>query len=547
MKLALCGSEPASSRYTPFANKAWLEWKQGIHAKLPESQPEGEWSIWGCSPGFWAGAQRATRWFEVHRWEPGQLWFSPEYCQFLRDFKGPVYTGAPIEEIPNHVVYPIDEMEAQFSSYFMTSSLALMLALAIDTILKDRASRAPEADQDDVIGLWGVDMAACLAAETKVLTADLRYVELGSVKVGDKLIAFDEQPGGGEGSAYRNWRCATVLQADKLMLPCYEVEMEDGTKFTASENHLWLTYAENDKRWKKTSELVTNHHRPGRPTKIVKPLSVWKEETSWEAGYLAAAVDGEGHLHQSQRDGGSAVALGYAQRDNEMRAAVLSAMENMGFSMIEAARNGTDNTCIKHTVAGGRSKIMEFMGRVRPRRLLGKFNPEMLGVMHAPNAVAVKSVKFIGDHPVIGIKTDTKTFIAEGYASHNSEEYGYQRPGCQFFILEAMRNGIGVYLPPESDLMRPMPVYGISEWDHNYIKLTTKARRLSQLSAEAGMEMEKQRATLQTVQGEMGALQSFVNTWTSPYGMKHGMVIRHTPGTGLGSGVTHVDGRTVGR
>ena len=288
MQIALCGSEPASGRYTPFANKAWLEWKEGIHAQLPVSQPEGEWEIWGCSPGFWAGAQRATRWFEVHRWEPGQVWFSPEYCQFLREFKGPVYTGAPIPEIPYHVVYPIDEMEEKFSSYFMTSSLALMLALAISEILKARAKRAPGVEEDDVIGLWGVDMAA-------------------------------------------------------------------------------------------------------------------------------------------------------------------------------------------------------------------------------------------------------------------SEEYGYQRPGCQFFILEAMRYGIGVYLPPESDLMRPMPVYGISEWDHNYIKLTSKARRLSQLSATAAGEMEKQRATLQTVQGEMGALQSFVNTWTSPYGMKPGMVIRHTPGTGLGSGVTHVDGRPVGR
>jgi hypothetical protein len=60
-----------------------------------------------------------------------------------------------------------------------------------------------------------------------------------------------------------------------------------------------------------------------------------------------------------------------------------------------------------------------------------------------------------------------------------AEEYAYQRPGCQFFVLEAMRRGIGVYLPPESDLMRPMPVYGISEWDHNYIKLTSRARELN--------------------------------------------------------------------
>jgi hypothetical protein len=41
----------------------------------------------------------------------------------MRNFKGPVYTGGTVPEIPNHVVYPIDRIEEKFSSYFMTSSL----------------------------------------------------------------------------------------------------------------------------------------------------------------------------------------------------------------------------------------------------------------------------------------------------------------------------------------------------------------------------------------------------------------------------------------
>src|SRR3990167_8706819 len=144
MKIALLGSAPSSVNRAPFKDSQYAAWVQGkiesmarAHGHVP-----GAFDIWGCSPAAWAQAPRATRWFEVHRWEPGQQWFSPEYCQFLRDFKGPVYTGAEIAEIPNHVVYPIDEMEAKFSSYFMTSSLALMLALAIDTIEKVRAARA---------------------------------------------------------------------------------------------------------------------------------------------------------------------------------------------------------------------------------------------------------------------------------------------------------------------------------------------------------------------------------------------------------------------
>ena len=32
------------------------------------------------------------------------------------------------------------------------------------------------------------------------------------------------------------------------------------------------------------------------------------------------------------------------------------------------------------------------------------------------------------------------------------EEYGLQRPGCQYFITLAMQRGIKVTIPPESDL-----------------------------------------------------------------------------------------------
>lgn len=304
MKICVLGSAPSSVGLAPFKNsnyRAWIEGRVEAEAKAHASVP-GDFEIWGCSPAAWSISPRATRWFEVHRWEPGKEWFSTEYCDFLRRFTGIVYTGGVVPEIPNHAVYPIDEMEAKFSSYFMTSSLALMMALAIDTIEKVREARRQgtplpmgvdpaeldKPDEDDVIGMWGVDMAA-------------------------------------------------------------------------------------------------------------------------------------------------------------------------------------------------------------------------------------------------------------------TEEYGYQRPGCQFFILEALRRGIGFYLPPESDLMRPMPVYGISEWDHNYIKLTSRARELNGKGQNLAQQMEAAKTEQLVLQGQMQALNQFVHTWTSPYGMQVGMIVRQVPGTGLGSGITHYDGRPVSR
>lgn len=268
MKIALIGSAPSSVKLGPYFDKSYAQFLQGKEPKYPPSQHiEEEWEIWGCSPGAFGQVARATRWFEVHRWEPGVPWFSPEYCQFLREFKGPVYTGAAIPEIKNHVVYPTDKVEEEFSPYFLTSSLSLMMALAILEI-EDKRTADPAHDQEsDVIGFWGVDMAA-------------------------------------------------------------------------------------------------------------------------------------------------------------------------------------------------------------------------------------------------------------------TEEYGYQRAGCQFFIIEALRRGIGVYVPPESDLLRPMPVYGICEWDHQYIKMTARAREFNQRKAQHEQQLAEATANLRFMQGAVDDLNYTVNTWTSPYGLPAGQVIR---------------------
>jgi len=328
MKIALLGSAASSVLKAPFKDSRYDAWVQGKSQSIFQAhgQIPGDFDVWACSPGAWAVAPRATRWFEVHRWEPGQPWFSHEYCSFLRDFKGPVYTGAKIPELPNHVVYPIDRIEEKFASYFLTSSLALMMALAIEEIEQVRRARRSH------------------------------------------------------------------------------------------------------------------------------------QEAKRDSARLDAGVP-------------------------------------------------TDSSAMR--------------------------------VHHElPRYVDVAELEKNDDDDIIGMW---------GVDMSASEEWGFQRPGCQFFMLEAMRRGIAVFLPPESELMRPMPVYGISEWDHNYIKLTSRARELNAKAAEAQKQIQEAQSSVASAQGEMHALNHFVNTWTSPYGMQHGLVIRQEPGTGLGSGITHFDGRPVTR
>ncbi len=70
-----------------------------------------------------------------------------------------------------------------------------------------------------------------------------------------------------------------------------------------------------------------------------------------------------------------------------------------------------------------------------------------------------------------------------------TEEWKWQRPGCQRFIELCHNLGIKVVVPPESDLLRPMPLYGIMESDHWHIKGLVRKNELQQRLG--GVQMNK--------------------------------------------------------
>jgi hypothetical protein len=143
-KIAIVGSAPSSINLAPYA--------------------DSDWEIWGTSPGVFGVAPRTNIWFEMHRFhsaEPGRSGaagtvphFSPEYTAFLRTYQDRVNVGdakvfmsATHDDIPSSVRYPFDDIQAKYGLYHWSSTIAWMLALAIE-------------QEPDEIGLWGVDMAA---------------------------------------------------------------------------------------------------------------------------------------------------------------------------------------------------------------------------------------------------------------------------------------------------------------------------------------------------------------------------------------------------
>ena len=110
------------------------------------------WEIWACSP--WMQGKLPPRskdvpgfdvFFEIH-WN-NQFYPSERetFLPWLRECGKPVYVFDDLE-IPSQVFYPKKRLEEEHGSNFFSSTIAWMLALAID----ERPAK---------IGIWGVDMA----------------------------------------------------------------------------------------------------------------------------------------------------------------------------------------------------------------------------------------------------------------------------------------------------------------------------------------------------------------------------------------------------
>lgn len=146
MKIALVGSAPASVRLAPYSSP--------------------DWKIYGCSPGVYGVAPRVDEWFELHRWEPGQPWFSPEYCQWLAALPGrgvALWVGGDIAALPGSKVFPFDAVLAEHDPqrWFCSSSLFWMMARAMGAIAKEAEEQGRAiSPEHDKIAFFGVDMAA---------------------------------------------------------------------------------------------------------------------------------------------------------------------------------------------------------------------------------------------------------------------------------------------------------------------------------------------------------------------------------------------------
>lgn len=277
----------------------------------------------------------------------------------------------------------------------------------------------------------------CLTPDHRVLNADLKYIPLGEVKIGDKLLAFDEYKK--LGNNHRKYRESIVLAVDPIKAPVYRITLESGKIFRSTADHRWLArkYYTTQYDWIATKDLKVNS------SAICRPFPEWDELDTKEAGYLAGIFDGEGHVSKSNQGQGS-LQLGFAQNDNIVLEKSLLILEKLGYEYnIHWPSDDSEESCGKVYILGSIGDKLKLMGSIGTHRLIKKLQSKFdsLGRVQSGDSYPtdkVIDVAYEGEQEVIQLATSTETFIADGYASHNchyfynpntSKSYGGQLDG----------------------------------------------------------------------------------------------------------------------
>lgn len=308
-------------------------------------------------------------------------------------------------------------------------------------------------EADEVVG-WN-----CLEVSTPVLTQDLRWVPVGELKEGDKIVGFDEGKPMGEivrpegtwkgSSNVRKIKPAVVTGHKIVDAECVEVVLENGDVITTTLDHGWLSMGpkDNNHRWRTSSQL-----EPGY--RAVKLTGMWEEDTSRDAGWLSGFLDGEGSFGQKGKSGGR---VSFVQASGAVWDKALQVLDSMGIPVDSIYRRQPrigpikGNKVVNYAcIGGGKWKSVETLGRVRPERF--SVDWESFGTVKGKqgDGVAVVEVRPVGIKKIAVMSTSTKTFIAAGYAMHNCNSFDIKLLNAAFAVY-----GFGPPSPYKKvDLMR---------------------------------------------------------------------------------------------
>ena len=251
----------------------------------------------------------------------------------------------------------------------------------------------------------------CLDPDTLVLTADLRWIKLDDVHVGQELMAFDEntvkRPD--RKALTRRFQKAIVEEKRELRSPVRRIVFEGGELIATPEHRLLGRRHKSDIQWFKAKDLKvgdTLRH-------LVSPWDAPTLDDAWMGGI----IDGEGHLRKC--------ALGITQAEGLIQDEIIKYLEKNGYTYHhrDDKPHGYGHKQVHQVTINRITEILKMVGQCQPRRFKDKTWWDKIALPGKRIGLDKGKILSIEDLPVrrvIDLQTSCKTFIANGVGSHNS-------------------------------------------------------------------------------------------------------------------------------
>jgi hypothetical protein len=255
-----------------------------------------------------------------------------------------------------------------------------------------------------------------VSPDTPVFLRNLTWKAAGDLLVDDRLIGFDEY----NSINQRRLAEAKVSFSDIQRLPAYNVYLSDGTVLCSTPEHRWLVRGQGRAiEWCRTDHLQDrlDHHLRTLSLDLPKFFSRHDRRNGFDAGYVAAAFDGEGNIRMGNNNG---MSLHMAQKPNSMLENVQGILRSHGYKTSISTNLVSDVDNIH--VLGGRPEIMRFLQEYRPLRLLDNFAARPLDTLRLQREsdVSIEAVEYLGEIPMARISSTSQTYIASGFGAHNT-------------------------------------------------------------------------------------------------------------------------------
>jgi len=262
-------------------------------------------------------------------------------------------------------------------------------------------------------------LGMCLDPSTRILTSNLEWVSIDDILPGQELVSVDEFPPGGRGAGRKMRKCVVEARRD-VYETGLRLTMEDGRVLISTPQHRFMSKVRGG------TSTVWRHSGDFKIGDEIRYITHPWGTSDFEDGWFGGLIDGEGSLAKESRKGAN---IGVAQVPGNVLDRAEAYLRGEGYSLREEIDNRKPGKSSKlgskvvHKLVLSRmDEIFRLIGKTKPSRFRKEWwvGKDLPGKKSGIGWSKVVKIEALPTQRMVDLQTSTKTFIAEGFVSHNS-------------------------------------------------------------------------------------------------------------------------------